>query len=62
VPFTTAPQRTRLARGAAVFDSTDARVAAAIDLRGREANGARERYLAPSEHERAILLSCLGNL
>jgi CxxC motif-containing protein (DUF1111 family) len=37
-------------------------IAAAIDLHGGEANGARERYLALSEQERAILLSFLGNL
>jgi CxxC motif-containing protein (DUF1111 family) len=37
-------------------------IAAAIDLHGGEANGARVRYLALSEQERAILLSFLGNL
>jgi CxxC motif-containing protein (DUF1111 family) len=37
-------------------------IAAAIDLHGGEGDGARERYLALAEQERAILLSFLGHL
>ena len=45
-----------------LHDGRATTIAAAIDLHGGEATGARERYLALSEQERAILLSFLGNL